>query len=101
MADNFELDAMTGFLVLYLRAKNPHTILPLLKSLLTALVVITTTDVLRFNSRRFNLVYIQVCGPLMRQSEEKGWNGVIWYLVGVLVTLGVYPRDVAIVGILT
>ena len=91
----------TGFLVLYLRAQNPHSIRPLLISLFTALVIITSTDIMRFNSRKFNLLYIQVCGPLMRQSEEKGWNGVIWYLVGCLVTVGVYPRDVAVVSILT
>lgn len=37
----------------------------------------------------------------MRKEEVKGWNGVIWYLIGVVVTLGVYPRDVAVVSILT
>jgi diacylglycerol kinase (CTP) len=95
------LPCITGFLVLYLRSQTPITLRPLLITLTTALIIITSTDVLRFNSPSFNRLYIRVCGPLMRKEEVKGWNGVIWYLIGVVVTLGVYPRDVAVVSILT
>jgi hypothetical protein len=95
------LPYLTGFLVLYLRSQTPLTLRPLLTTLTTALIIITSTDVLRFNSPSFNKLYIKVCGPLMRKEEVKGWNGVIWYLIGVVVTLGVYPRDVAVVSILT
>lgn len=36
----------------------------------------------------------------MRAEERHKPNGVIWYLVGVLVVLGFYPRDVAVLSIL-
>ena len=37
----------------------------------------------------------------MRESERKKINGVIWYMVGVIFVLGLYPRDVAVVSVLT
>ncbi len=37
----------------------------------------------------------------MRESERDKINGVVWYLVGVITVLGLYPRDVAVVAILT
>jgi diacylglycerol kinase (CTP) len=37
----------------------------------------------------------------MRESERDKVNGVVWYLVGVVWVLGLYPRDVAVVSILT
>lgn len=36
----------------------------------------------------------------MRECEKDGINGVVWYLVGVLWVLKLYPRDVAVVSIL-
>jgi diacylglycerol kinase (CTP) len=37
----------------------------------------------------------------MRESEKTKLNGVIWYLIGVIFVLSVYPRDVAVISILT
>lgn len=36
----------------------------------------------------------------MRESEVKGWNGVIWYLAGTICVLVVFPKDVATLSIL-
>jgi len=36
----------------------------------------------------------------MRESERKTTNGVIWYILGVLWVLTLYPLDIAIVSIL-
>ena len=90
-----------GFLVLYLHASHPPTLTPLLLILSLALLIITLTDILRTHSRPLNLIYIKIFGGMMRKSEERGWNGVIWYLMGCIWTLGVYPRDVAVVSVLT
>lgn len=69
--------------------------------LLTApLVVITSADMLRFNSPSFNAFYIRVLGAFMRESEVKGWNGVIWYLAGTIGVLVVFPKDVATLSIM-
>jgi diacylglycerol kinase (CTP) len=36
----------------------------------------------------------------MRESEVRGWNGVVWYLVGTITVLAVFPKDVATLSIL-
>jgi len=36
----------------------------------------------------------------MRDSEKTRINGVVWYLIGVIFVLTLYPRDVAVVSIL-
>lgn len=36
----------------------------------------------------------------MRESEVTGWNGVVWYLVGTITVLTVFPKDIAVLSIL-
>lgn len=36
----------------------------------------------------------------MRESEVTGWNGVVWYLVGTISVLTVFPKDIAVLSIL-
>jgi diacylglycerol kinase (CTP) len=31
---------------------------------------------------------------------QQTWNGVIWYLLGVIFSLSAYPLDIAVVSIL-
>ena len=68
--------------------------------LLTALVPIVSTEVVRHTFPRFNRFYIRVLGALMRETEVEGWNGVIWYLLGAWSVLKFMPKDVAVMGIL-
>jgi len=37
---------------------------------------------------------------LMRESEKKSTNGVIWYILGVVFVLASFPLDIAVVSIL-
>lgn len=36
----------------------------------------------------------------MRESEVDGWNGVIWYLLGVWIVLRWFPKDIGVVSVL-
>lgn len=36
----------------------------------------------------------------MRESEVTGWNGVVWYLVGTITVLTVFPKDIAVLSIM-
>lgn len=36
----------------------------------------------------------------MRETEYEGWNGVIWYLLGAWISLGWFPKDVAVMSVL-
>ncbi|KAH8148791.1 uncharacterized protein LAJ45_07134 [Morchella importuna] len=93
------LHVSIGFIVLhmYRTGYQPTTITP---PLITALIPIASADLLRFYSPEFNNLYIRCLGALMRESEVAGWNGVVWYLVGTITVLTVFPKDIAVLSIL-
>jgi diacylglycerol kinase (CTP) len=93
------LHVSIGFLAIYLY-RHGHQPARLLPPLTTALIPIATADLLRFYSRSFNALYIRLLGALMRESEVRGWNGVVWYLVGTITVLAIFPKDVATLSIL-
>ena len=102
---------------LYASNGNPRAVVYVLG---VALAVIVPADILRFNSERFERLYERVLGFLMRESEkvrpfglslmsstrsfflllQKAVNGVVWYIIGVIFVLSVYPLDIATVSIL-
>ncbi|ORY76641.1 hypothetical protein BCR37DRAFT_162463 [Protomyces lactucae-debilis] len=80
---------------------SPHVTPTRLLSLgIPATAVIVSADLLRFNSPAFASVYERHLGYLMRPQERKGWNGVIFYLVGALLVLGTLPTDIATLSVL-
>ncbi|CAZ85432.1 unnamed protein product [Tuber melanosporum] len=93
------LHVSIGFVVLYLyrTGRQPIHITP---PLTAALIPIASADLLRFYSPSFNQLYIRLLGALMRESEVTGWNGVVWYLVGTITVLSIFPKDVATLSIL-
>ncbi|RPA98515.1 hypothetical protein L873DRAFT_1808144 [Choiromyces venosus 120613-1] len=93
------LHVSIGFVVLYLyrTGHQPSHITP---PLTAALIPIASADLLRFYSPTFNQLYIRLLGALMRESEVSGWNGVVWYLVGTITVLSVFPKDVATLSVL-
>ncbi|ORY35878.1 hypothetical protein BCR39DRAFT_512779 [Naematelia encephala] len=95
------LHSSIGFLTLGLNHLDPPSLKPLITVLSTLLVSVLTSDVLRLNFPAFAEIWETYLGFLMRESERNKVNGVVWYLVGVIFVLGLYPRDVAVVSILT
>ncbi|KAI0824472.1 hypothetical protein BC628DRAFT_1322346 [Trametes gibbosa] len=93
------LHSSIGFLTLYLYVSNgnPRTVVYVLGF---ALAVIVPADIVRLNSTRFEWLFERCLGFLMRESEKKSTNGVIWYIIGVIFVLAVYPLDIATVAIL-
>lgn len=65
------------------------------------LAFISANDALRLNIPAFAEAWEATVGFLMRESERDKINGTVWYLVGVIFVLALYPRDVAVVSILT
>ncbi|KAI0640497.1 hypothetical protein C8Q79DRAFT_1079389 [Trametes meyenii] len=92
------LHSSIGFLTWYLYASNgnPRTVVYVLS---IALAVIVPADILRLHSSRFEWLFERCLGFLMRESEKKSTNGVIWYIIGVIFVLSVYPLDIATVSI--
>ncbi|CEG71702.1 hypothetical protein CU097_004317 [Rhizopus azygosporus] len=88
-----------GFLVLYLYMNGVDTdqVYPKLAAFLA---IVVTAELLRFNFEWFNIIYCQVCGPLMRTTEIKQVNGVVYYLLGCIIVLYFFPRDLAALSII-
>src|SRR5690606_10675371 len=82
---------------LYISGWQPTGLTPWISC---ALVPIVSADILRLNCDAFNKFYIRILGALMRESEVRGTNGVVWYLVGTLTVLCVFPKDVATLSVL-
>lgn len=96
-----ECSLTSGFFTLALWYTDPPTLRPLITYLSIAAVTIGAIDVVRLNFPRFAEVWEMVVGFLMREEERTKPNGVIWYLIGVVFVLSFYPKDVAVVAILT
>lgn len=95
----FCLSRTLGFLVvyLYMQGVEAKSIYP---PLIAFLSVVLTTEVMRFSSDSFNVLYCKVCGPLMRQSEVKSRiNGVAYYLAGkYMFYLSYKPSNISFIG---
>lgn len=80
---------------------DPISLKPLITTLSIGLVAVLTIDLFRLKYPAFAEIWESYLGFLMRESERDQINGVVYYLVGVIFVLSLYPRDVAVVSILT
>ena len=92
---------MLGFVTLFLWFLDPPSVKPLVTVLSIGLVAVLILDFFRLKYPAFAEVWESYFGALMRESERDKINGVVYYLVGVIFVLVLYPRDVAVVSILT
>lgn len=88
-------------MTLALKYTDPPSLRPLITVLCIMCVTIFTIDVIRLRFPAFAELWEMFVGFLMREEERNRINGVVWYLVGVIFVLSFYPRDVAVVAILT
>lgn len=92
--------ASIGILTLYLYTRGIalKQVTPVLVSLL---IPIATLDWIRFRHPAFNRLYCSVVGSLMRESEVEGaYNGVIFYLIGIIIVFCLFPKDVSVLSVL-
>ncbi|KAI8450961.1 hypothetical protein BY996DRAFT_4586692 [Phakopsora pachyrhizi] len=93
------LHSSIGFITLQRWTSNGNPVL-IVVWLTRALLVILTADLMRFKSKRFSRLYESLLGFLMRQNERNDWNGVIFYLIGVIISLSTLPLDISVLSIL-
>ena len=88
-----------GFLTLWLYTKGIvlNQVTPVLLALF---IIVTGTDFIRFRSPSLNKVYCEILGPLMREKEVNTYNGVIWYLLGMVIVFSLFPKDVSLLSVL-
>ncbi|KAK7202467.1 cytidylyltransferase family-domain-containing protein [Myxozyma melibiosi] len=93
------LHVSIGFLTLalYSRGVQLSSVTPVLVALLA---IIVSLDVLRFKSKEFSVFYIKAFGFLMRESEVDQWNGIVYYLLGLIIVFLFFPKDISILAVL-
>jgi diacylglycerol kinase (CTP) len=94
------LHVSIGFLTLWLytRGVSLQQVSPVLAAMFFG---IATTDVIRFRNPSFNRYYIEVVGFMMREREVSDrFNGVIWYLLGIIVVFEIFPKDISVLAVL-
>ncbi|KAK9379123.1 cytidylyltransferase family-domain-containing protein [Kockiozyma suomiensis] len=93
------LHVSIGFLTLalYLRGIQLSQVTPILVALLA---IIVSLDLLRFRSKKFSEYYITGFGFLMRESEVDKWNGIVFYLLGLIIVFILFPKDISVLAVL-
>lgn len=88
-----------GFITLYLYTQGKETS-DIWPPLLYAMLAIFSLDLLRFNWKYFNDLYCASVGFLMREKEVQSFNGVIWFLLGVVTTFLTQKKDISVMSVL-
>lgn len=87
-----------GFITLYLYTQGIYY-KNVIKPLVVAFIIIFALDILRLHWRFFNVLYCHVVGPLMRKKEVYTYNGVLWYLLGLIFSFTFFSKDVAVISL--
>ncbi|KAI5964624.1 DGK1 [Candida pseudojiufengensis] len=88
-----------GILTLWLYTKGT-TIPQLFAPLLTAFVLVLANDLIRLHNPEINKFITSKMWFIIRENEKESYNGVLFYLAGVLIVLYLYPKDISVLSIL-
>lgn len=71
-----------------------------LAPLLGLFSILLATDYIRLGNPEFNKFIVSKAYYIVRESEFYTYNGTLYYLAGVLFSLGLFPKDIAVMSIL-
>lgn len=87
-----------GFVTLYLYTQNVDY-KKVKWPLIYAFLIIGSLDLLRLRWPLFNKAYCRTVGALMREKEIHSYNGVLWYLLGLIFSFSFFSKDVAVISL--
>lgn len=87
-----------GFITLYLYTQGINY-KHVAKPLIIAFVNIFILDLIRLRWPFFNMLYCRCVGALMRKKEIHTYNGVLWYLLGLIFSFLFFSKDVALISL--
>ncbi|AMD20228.1 HDL516Wp [Eremothecium sinecaudum] len=87
-----------GFVTLYLYKHNIDY-KKVAWPLIVAFLVIGSLDVVRLRVRWINHLYCRCVGALMRKKEINTYNGVLWYLLGLIFSFSFFSKDIALISL--
>lgn len=65
-----------------------------------SLVALVTLDVVRLRVPRANLLFFRTFRSLVSPREARGVASSTWYAVGLILAVGLFPREAAVSGVL-
>ncbi|XBW38003.1 hypothetical protein QEN19_003588 [Hanseniaspora menglaensis] len=68
--------------------------------LFIAFITILILDVIRLNWHAFNWLYCKFVGMLMRPSEVNKYNGVLFYILGLIFCFGFFQKDICLISVM-
>lgn len=72
----------------------------LLAPLLAIFAVIFVNDYMRFRNPELNAKIVSMFWFVIRPSEVHQYNGVLWYLIGLVLVFAVAPKDISLMSVL-
>lgn len=92
------LHSSIGFITLYLYTQNIDY-KKVKWPLIYAFVTLFTLDIIRLNWQLFNKAYCRTVGALMRRKEIHTYNGVLWYILGLIFSFSFFSKDIALISL--
>lgn len=92
------LHSSIGFITLYLYTQNVDyrkVKWPLIYGFVTLFIL----DLIRLRWNLFNKAYCRTVGALMRRKEIHTYNGILWYLLGLIFSFSFFSKDVALISL--
>ncbi|GMF00275.1 hypothetical protein B5S28_g4383 [[Candida] boidinii] len=87
-----------GFITIFLYLNNIQTY-QIRNPLLIGFIIMFSIDLLRLNSSKINKLYCKYLGFLMREKEINTYNGVLWYLLGLIIVFSIYKKDICLMSV--
>ncbi|GMG03191.1 hypothetical protein B5S33_g3153 [[Candida] boidinii] len=87
-----------GFITIFLYLNNVQTY-QIRNPLLIGFIIMFSIDLIRLNSTKINNLYCKYLGFLMREKEINTYNGVLWYLLGLIIVFSIYKKDICLMSV--
>ncbi|KAH3903117.1 probable CTP-dependent diacylglycerol kinase 1 [Saccharomycodes ludwigii] len=92
------LHSSIGLITLYLYTQG-YDYKKVAAPLTVAFISIFILDLIRLRVHWFNYLYCHTVGALMRKKEINSYNGVLWYILGLIFSFSFFPKDVALISL--
>ncbi|KAK6197054.1 cytidylyltransferase family-domain-containing protein [Scheffersomyces amazonensis] len=88
-----------GFFTLWLYTLGTSTH-QLIAPMFTILVLVFANDFIRFQNPSLNRKIVKYMWFIIREKEVNEYNGVLWYLIGLIIVFSILPKDICVMSVL-
>jgi diacylglycerol kinase (CTP) len=68
--------------------------------LMVLFAVVFLNDFIRFRNPDLNKKIVNFMWFMIREKEVNGYNGILWYLVGLIIVFSIFPKDISLMSVL-